>query len=111
MREAIASYWSLAFGSGSLIAADLLAQIPTPPIPPAWANYAGLLLLIYFLRDTLLSQRDESRKLAAAYESRLADARRIRDSHLARVEADHAECRQVHLQMLGLLKKDTGGEQ
>lgn len=67
--------------------------------------------MIYFLRDTLREQRDESRRLAAAYESRLADARHIRDSHLSRVEADHVECRKVHLQMLDLLNRDKGDTQ
>ena len=35
MREAIASYWSLLVGSGSLIAADVMSQFSAPPIPPA----------------------------------------------------------------------------
>lgn len=108
MREMLHSCWSLVAGAGGLIASDVLSRVSTPPIPPAWANYAGLLLLAWFLREIIRDQRRESRKMAANYESRLADARSIRDGHQKRVEEDHRQCREVHQEMIQLLEKGAG---
>lgn len=104
MREMFHSCW-LVVGAGGLIASDVLSRVSAPPIPPAWANYAGLLLLAWFLREIIRDQRRESREMAVSYEARLADAKSIRDGHLKRVEEDHRQCRQVHQEMIQLLEK------
>lgn len=104
MREMFHSCWFVV-GAGGLIASDVLSRVSAPPIPPAWANYAGLLLLAWSLREIIRDQRRESREMAVSYEARLADAKSIRDGHLKRVEEDHRQCRQVHQEMIQLLEK------
>lgn len=96
--------------TAGMMASDLLGDLSLPGLGAIgpWLNYGAMGLLAYVLLLVVREQRRDSREMRDLYEARLLDAQRLRDRHLDQFVADHAACRDAHLQMLALIDREKG---